>query len=52
MKKSDLFMIGSLILAGLGTLAGHVSEKADMQEEVKKEVDRQLHPEKEKEEEP
>ena len=52
LKKGDVFMILGILLSGLGMIASHESDKAELKETVKEEVDRQLHPEKEKEEEP
>lgn len=52
LKKADLLMLGGMLLSGLAMLANNAKDKAELKEAVKEEVDRQLHPEKEKEEEP
>lgn len=52
LKKTDLLMLGGMLLSGLAMLANNAKDKAELKEAVKEEVDRQLHPEKEKEEEP
>ena len=52
MKKTDLLMLGGMLLSGLAMLANNAKDKAELKEAVKEEVDRQLHPKKEKEEEP
>lgn len=52
LKKADLLMLGGMLLSGLAMLANNAKDKAELKEAVKEEVDRQLHPKKEKEEEP
>lgn len=50
MKKSTILTLTGMALGGLGSILSLLSDKVDMKEEVKKEVDRQLNSKEEKEE--